>query len=198
MDNNNTQESSVENQNNIANSNLSGQPPQVSSPQPSSPQPDKSRTKLVLIILAVLLVFIVILGIAGYIASNSIIRAVNNNSANIKVEQEQSKLTLPEGATVIAQCAKGRGTQYALPKDIPLGPVYNVHEGEVIGIEFMIGKDELLLESKNFLNLPLNNVKYNHINVGLLSEGHAGFTSPHYHVDVMMVPTSVTEQITCS
>lgn len=198
MDNNNTQESSVENQNNIANSNLSGQPPQVSSPQPSSPQPDKSRTKLVLIILAVLLVFIVILGIAGYIASNSIIRAVNNNSASVKVEQEKSKLTLPEGATVIAQCAKGRGTQYALPKDIPLGPVYNVHEGEVIGIEFMIGKDELLLESKNFLNLPLNNVKYNHINVGLLSEGHAGFTSPHYHVDVMMVPTSVTEQITCS
>ncbi len=198
MDNNNTQQSNVENQNNIANSNLGGQPPQVSSPQPSSPQPDKSRTKLVLIILAVLLVFIVILGIAGYIASNNILRAVNNNSTSLKVEQEKSKLTLPEGATVIAQCAKGRGTQYALPKDIPLGPVYNVHEGEVIGIEFMIGKDELLLESKNFLNLPLNNVKYNHINVGLLSEGHAGFTSPHYHVDVMMVPTSVTEQITCS
>ena len=109
---------------------------------------------------------------------------------------------VPQGASVIAQCAKGRGTQYVLPKDITphpyVGPVYNVYQGKVIGLEFMIGKDDLEKNNLDFLNLALSGVKYDHINVGLLSKGHAGYTIPHYHVDVMMVPTSVTDQITCA
>ncbi len=109
-----------------------------------------------------------------------------------------TELSVPQDATVIAQCAKGRGTQYALPKDIPLGPVYNVYEGKVIGIEYMVGKDDLLTSAKSYLNLPLKNIKYDHVNIGLLSQGHAGFPQPHDHVSFMMVPTSLTDKIICT
>lgn len=107
-------------------------------------------------------------------------------------------LTVPADATILAQCAKGRGTQYALPKDIPLGPVYNVYQGKVIGLEFMIGRDDLLSANKNYLNLPLFGQKYDHINIGLLSQGHAGYPVPHYHVDLFTIPDSVSKAITCS
>lgn len=198
MDNNNQQPTIGAEQNTTNDSNPSTQmqPPQVvTSPQPVAPQPKETNKKPLLMALLIV-ISSALVGFGGYALGNS--NATSDNAVVNEEETTEQELTLPAGATVIAECAKGRGTQYALPKDIPLGPVYNVHEGEIIGIEYMIGKDELLVESRNFLNLPLNDMKYDHINVGLLSEGHAGFPSPHYHVDVMMVPTSVTDQITCS
>lgn len=106
-------------------------------------------------------------------------------------------LKVPAGATIIAQCAKGRGTQYVLPKDIPHGPVYNVYQGKVIGLEYMIGKDDLA-DNKSFLSLPLFNTNYDHIDVGLLSQGHAGYPEPHYHVDLYNVTPAQSAAITCA
>ncbi len=115
----------------------------------------------------------------------------------VTAPKNETGLTLPTDATIISQCAVGRGTQYALPKDIPLGPVYNVYQGKVIGIEFMAGKDALLTQNQSFLDLPLRAQKYDHVNIGILSQGHAGFPSPHYHVDVMMISKAETDKITC-
>lgn len=106
-------------------------------------------------------------------------------------------LTVPKDATVISQCSAGKGALYALPKDIPTGPVYLVNKNKVIGIEFMVGKDDLLVAGKNFLDLSLFKQKYDHVNIGLLSQGHAGFPTPHYHVDVFMVPDAQAKAITC-
>src|SRR6185312_9331701 len=50
---------------------------------------------------------------------------------------------VPQGATIISQCAVGRGTQYVLPSNIPHGPVFNVYQGKVIGLEYMIGVSDL-------------------------------------------------------
>jgi hypothetical protein len=163
------------------------------------PTPENKPKKSPLILVVAVLVALVVGVAGGYLLGTS-----NNKKNQVATKDTKTtevadvELAIPQGATVIAQCAKGRGTQYALPKDIPLGPVYNVHEGKVIGIEFMVGKDELLGTAKNFLDLPLYNKKFDHVNIGLLSQGHAGFPTPHYHVDVMMVPTSVTDKITCT
>lgn len=158
---------------------------------------DKAGKKPILMIL-VLLVAVLISGLGGYMVSNSKSnKALSKANASIAALSKEKEISIPQGATVIAQCSKGRGTQYALPKDIPLGPVYNVYEGKVIGIEYMVGKDDLLGASKNFLNLPLADAKFDHVNIGLLSQGHAGFPAPHYHVDIMTVPSSVTDKITC-
>lgn len=173
-------------------------PPSVATTTPSpSPAPKQHGKNHVLLIVALILL---VLGTAvgSYLlgsSKNSTSKTATNTN---KVEVVEKELTVPQGATVIAQCAKGRGTQYALPKDIPLGPVYNVYEGKVIGIEFMVGKDDLVGAAKSYFNLPLSGAKYDHVNIGLLSQGHAGFTSPHYHVDIMMVPKTTTDKITCT
>ena len=110
---------------------------------------------------------------------------------------QHTQLEVPKNATVIAECAIGRGKQYVLPEDIPTGPVYNVWDNKVIGLEFMVGRDELLSENKTLVNLPLNGAVYDHINIGLLSGGHSGFPQPHYHVDLFTVSNSEAEKITC-
>ncbi|GAC1387536.1 MAG: hypothetical protein NVS1B7_0660 [Candidatus Saccharimonadales bacterium] len=172
----------------------------IATPTPAQSEPAHTPGHIGTIVGATIaLLLILIAGAGSYVYATGIankkIDDVKRSSAAANVSQE---LSIPAGATVIAECAKGRGKQYVLPKDIPLGPVYNVSEGKVIGIEYMVGKDDLIGSTKNFLNLPLNNIKYDHVNIGLLSQGHAGFPSPHYHVDVMMVPTSVTDKITCT
>lgn len=103
---------------------------------------------------------------------------------------------VPAGATIIEQCEPGLGTQYVLPKDIPNGPVYNVYKGKLIGIEYMTDLAELEKLNTVLDNLPLYSQTYDHINI-MSMPAHSGFPTPHYQVDVMMVPASTTKQITC-
>lgn len=105
-------------------------------------------------------------------------------------------MTLPAGATVTEQCEPGLGTQYILPKDIPNGPVYNVYQGKLIGIEYMADLASMEKLNTTMNNLPLYAQKYDHINIMSMAP-HGGFPTPHYQVDVMMVPQSVSDKITC-
>lgn len=107
-----------------------------------------------------------------------------------------ASLGVPEGATIIEQCAPNRGTQFILPADIPHGPVYSVYQGKVIGLEYMIGKAELA-DNVNFYGLPLYNKMYDHLDIGLQSQGHAGFPEPHYHIDIHTDSRSASAAITC-
>ena len=108
----------------------------------------------------------------------------------------QTPIEVPQGATVISQCAVGRGTQYVLPSNIPHGPVFNVYQGKVVGLEYMIGVSDLA-GNTSFYDLPLYGKKYDHIDVGLLSQGHAGYPEPHYHVDVFNISRAASAAITC-
>lgn len=151
--------------------------------------------------LAALLVglFCLLLGAGGgYVLATSMDKkdAGGNTQKVAAPNVENKELAIPEGATVISECAKGRGKQYVLPKDIPQGPVYNVHNGKVTSIEYMLGQGDVL-NNKDYLNLPLENVTYDHINIGLLSQGHSGFPEPHYHVDVFTIPHEEAIKITC-
>lgn len=120
------------------------------------------------------------------------------NTATIQQAEQRKELTLPEGAVEINACAKGRGKQFALPKDIPFGPVYNVHEGKVTAIEFMPAQSDFTAATpKDFIDLKLYGVEYDHVNIGLLSNGHAGYPAPHYHIDVFTITHEESTKITC-
>lgn len=106
------------------------------------------------------------------------------------------EVTLPPDAVRVQSCANNKGTLYAKPADIPGGPVYLVNNGKVIGIEFMIGRDDLL-GGKNFKALPGLDLKLNHTNIGFLSQGHEGNAIPHYHFDLYSVSAEVEQAITC-
>lgn len=52
--------------------------------------------------------------------------------------KEPKRLDLPPQAVVMTECIPGRGKQYILPQDIPQGPIYDVHDGKVVAIEYRI------------------------------------------------------------
>ena len=104
-------------------------------------------------------------------------------------------LKVPANATMIAQCTPGEGTQYVLPANIPQGPIYNVWNGKVTGLEYMLGAGEIA--NMKTQNLSLMSQQYNHIDVMYEAAGHAGFTEPHYHVILSLVPYSEEQKITC-
>lgn len=175
--------------------------PAVENPaQPASGAATNDRPKMKLPLAAVLVgVLCLALGAGGgYVLAASLHKkdsaGINPKVATPNVENKE--LVVPEGATVISECAKGRGKQYVLPKDIPQGPVYNVYNGKVTSIEYMLGQEDVL-RNKDYLNLPLENVRYDHINIGLLSKGHSGFPEPHYHVDVFTITHEEALKITC-
>lgn len=105
-------------------------------------------------------------------------------------------ITLPSDAVQIQSCSNNKGALYVKPTDIPVGPVYMVNNSRVIGVEFMLSKDEFI-NGKSFKYLSGLGAKVDHVNIGLLSEGHEGYTIPHYHVDLYLVPKEVEESIKC-
>lgn len=119
-----------------------------------------------------------------------------NQQTDESSTSETPQLEVPEQAEVIIECSEGRGKQYVLPENIPFGPVYNVWEGEITSVEYMLGKEEFL-GNKDYINVDLMNANYDHMNIGLLSQGHAGYPEPHYHIDLFTISHEESQQITC-
>lgn len=119
-----------------------------------------------------------------------------NPSQNNDINVENGEIALPSDVVQIQSCANNKGTLYVKSADIPVGPVYMYYEGKVIGIEFMLSKEEFL-SGKSYKYLSGLGIKVDHINIGLLSAGHEGYTAPHYHVDLYTVPKEVADTIKC-
>lgn len=165
-----------------------------SSPDAKSNNPKYAVLKTLALALGIVMIVIAIFA-AGYLIALSSFKTAKvtlTPSTSMKL----GMTAIPQGATIISQCEPGLGTQYVLPKNIPMGPVYNVYKGQLIGIEFMVSKTDLATLNKSYANLPLFGYKYDHIDISSMA-AHAGFPVPHYQVDVMMAPSSITSKITC-
>ncbi len=156
------------------------------------PHPDSSMTNTINYVLALITFLLGIL--LGYFLLRSL---TNENAAVPQTEKAtQGEIGLPVDTIQIQACADRKGSLYVRSGDIPVGPVYMVHEGKVIGIEFMLAKEDFL-SGKSYKDLAGLNMEVDHVNVGLLSQGHEGYTRPHYHVDVYRVSKEVEEGIKC-
>ncbi len=106
------------------------------------------------------------------------------------------KLTLPEGAEKLSEIVPGMGEHWANPAQLPLGPVYLVHDGEVIGVEYMFTTNlmqevtantpEGEVTFKQLPGLPVNSY-VNHMGIEFLPEGHEGFKEPHFDVHLYFI-----------
>jgi hypothetical protein len=164
--------------------------PKETGPTPD-PKPSNRPSLKAVLFCAGIIMTLVLVGIFAYWFGLSQGRAHAASASGA-----EAPIKVPEGATIISQCAVGRGTQYVLPSNIPHGPVFNVYKGNVIGVEYMIGSDDLA-SSTSFFNLPLFGKKYDHIDVGLVSNGHAGYPQRHYHVDMYQISRAESAAITC-
>lgn len=129
--------------------------------------------------------------VLGYLLANSPLLRAPTPPPEVPKE-----ITLPADAVQVQACANNKGTLYTKPADIPLGPVYMVRNGKVIGIEFMLNKDEFL-GGQSYKFLSVLGMKIDHFNLGLLSQGHEGNPVPHYHLDLYNVGKDVEQAIKC-
>ena len=97
--------------------------------------------------------------------------------------------TLPEGVIQISPVVPAMGEHWANPADLPLGPIYCVHEGKIACLEFMISQEafaagESWPELAGMEGLP----PVDHIRMGFEPQGHEGYEVPHYDIHMYFLP----------
>lgn len=103
--------------------------------------------------------------------------------------------SLPEGVVQISPPVPAMGEHWADPADLPLGPIYCVHRGKIVCLEFMIAQEEFAAgkswpELAGMGGLP----PVNHTNISFEAEGHEGFEVPHYDIHMYFLsPTEVAK-----
>ena len=105
-------------------------------------------------------------------------------------------LALPADAVKLTDVIPQMGEHWANPAQLPLGPIYNVYKGEVIGLEYMWSEDMMQEVSiptpagpEEFMALtPLPvGVAVDHIDVTFMEHGHEGFEVPHWDMHMYFI-----------
>ncbi len=116
---------------------------------------------------------------------------------SVKSELDMMKsVTLPKEAVELSELVPGMGEHWANPANLPVGPIYLVHDEEVIGVEYMFTTDlmkEITVPGpkgeetfKHLPGLPVG-AYVNHMEIEFMSQGHEGFEVPHFDVHVYFI-----------
>ncbi len=115
------------------------------------------------------------------------------------------KMELPDGAQKLSDVIPAMGEHWANLAQMPLGPIYMVYKGEVIGIEYMWTEDmmqEVSIptpegpeELSALVPLPVG-VAVNHVDVAFMPHGHEGFEVPHWDMHLYFITQAEKAAIT--
>ncbi len=116
-----------------------------------------------------------------------------------------SKMELPADAIQLSDVIPQMGEHWANPAQLPLGPIYLVYKGEVIGIEYMWSDDMLqeveipTPEGSEHINvlvpLPVG-VVVDHVDYAFMPHGHEGFEAPHHDLHMYFITQAEKSAIT--
>jgi hypothetical protein len=95
---------------------------------------------------------------------------------------------LPKDAVQLSPVVPLMGEHWANPANMPLGPIYCVHEGKVVCIEYMISQEDFMNGKswpvlQGLTNLP----SINHIDIGFNPKGHHGYEIPHFDMHIFFI-----------
>ena len=106
----------------------------------------------------------------------------------------------PEGVVKISECVPTMGEHWARPQDLPTGPLYTVHNGRLISIEYMPAQADFAA-GKSWNDLTFRywgqQLPIEHADIDFLPEGHEGFEVPHYDMHFYVVGHQEDREITC-
>ena len=132
----------------------------------------------------------------GLMAAVTIFTILAYSSAWGVVFASDSAQDLPSGTVQLTPAIPGMGEHWANDADMPLGPIYLVYQGEVIGIEFMYSQDmlgEVTIPTPEgeeifheLANLAVNH-RVDHFDVAFLDHGHEGFEAAHWDIHAYYV-----------
>jgi hypothetical protein len=154
-------------------------------------RPTSSRTliKALTALVGVLLLFTI--GLAGFRIGGGFTPDTDD------IINPKTAISIPVNATVAAECETARGKQYIRPQDIPTGPIYDVYQGKVIALEYLVNPDTLAKNDGTYSNLNLPQGSYDHISV-IPVAAHAGMNENHFHVITYLIPQKQANMITCN
>lgn len=169
-------------------------PPQIQPLQPPAANtPPRRHGHVIFYVIS----FVTLL--AGLLIGYLMRQTLSQNAATqapAPVPVKTADLVLPSDAQKIDDCVTHEGALYVKPKDIPQGPLYMVHNSKVVGLEYMVPKDKIL--NNGILNLPgTQNIHLDHVDIAPESNGHAGFSVNHYHINLFIVDKNTQMSITC-
>lgn len=166
-------------------------PPPSPVPPPTPPAPPrKSHKKLALTVVIVL--FIAVASAMGYY----LYTMMKPKSSQATQTPAVASITVPKEAIVTAECTEGRGKQYIMTKDIPDGPIYDVVDGKVVAIEYLVGLSELISKPEDFKDLMLEKGQYDHLALMPVNP-HAGMAEQHFHAIAYLISPEQAKSITC-
>jgi hypothetical protein len=90
---------------------------------------------------------------------------------------------LPANVVQISPVVPAMGEHWADPATLPLGPIYCVHKGKIVCLEFMMSQEDYASGKSwpalaGIEGLP----PVDHLNIGFEAHGHQGFEVPHYDI----------------
>ena len=117
-------------------------------------------------------------------------------SAQSAIDALPSADTLPEGVIQLSPTEPGMGQHWANPADMPLGPIYCVHEGKIVCLEFMMAQEEFTAgQSWPMLAGMPGLPAANHTHIGFEPQGHEVFEVPHYDIHMYYLSPEEVAQI---
>ncbi len=167
--------------------------------------------KKVFALVAAVVVTILVVGVACGVAQEDYEAVVTERDSaqaelqSVKRELDTMKsVTLPEEAVELSELVPGMGEHWANPVQLPLGPIYLVHDEEVIGIEYMWTEDmmqEVSIptpegpeEFNALVPLPVG-VIVDHVEVAFMTHGHEGFEVPHWDIHLYFISPEERQEL---
>lgn len=144
---------------------------------------------------------------------------INQQNAAAQQAAEKKNVKLPTDAVKLSGCVPHMGEHWAKPEDLPNGPMYFVHNGKVIGVEYMFTPDQIPNEELAKASSPQEAVAYMQKNnltfadtvypkltvpleghdikfMGLeWTPPHAGVVAPHYDLHYYFIDKSEVDDI---
>ncbi len=124
---------------------------------------------------------------------------------SVKSELDTMKsVTLPTEAIKLSELIPAMGEHWANLANMPVGPIYLVHDEEVIGTEYMFTADlmeEVTLTTpegeetfKHLPGLPVG-AYVDHMEIEFFSQGHEGFEVPHFDAHLYFISAEERQEL---
>jgi hypothetical protein len=96
---------------------------------------------------------------------------------------------VPEGTIQLSGVVPAMGEHWGNPADMPLGPIYCIHEGKIVCLEFMIAQADFEA-GKSWPDLAgMDGLPpVDHVSIGFEPAGHEGYEVPHYDIHMYFLP----------
>jgi len=102
---------------------------------------------------------------------------------------------IPADAVLVSPCIAGMGEHWAALKDLPLGPIYGVWQGQPVFTEIMVSVKQLQ-QGFSYADIhALPGYTIDHIDFKYEPHGHEGFPVPHYDLHAYYVTPAVQATI---